>query len=245
MNLPDTKTPVAARDPRILVLYGSPKVGKTTILSQLESNLIVDDERGTDFIEALRVQVNSVAELKELCTELKKQPMKYQRISIDTVTTLEDWAEQLATTMYKRSAVGKNFMGESVLTLPKGSGYLWLRIAFKELIDLFSGVTGTLILVAHLREKDLEKDGKEVSTKDIELTGKIRTIVCALADAVGFLYRDKDKLMISFRTSETVLCGSRCEHLKGQTFEMSWDKIFVETLRTAPAPLIPYAEPVA
>jgi len=245
MNLPDTKTPVTSRDPRILVLYGSPKVGKTTILSQLESNLIVDNEHGTDFIEALKVQVNNVAELKELAAELKKHPMKYQRISLDTVTTLEDWAEQLATTNYKRSATGKNFQGQSVLTLPNGGGYLWLRMAFKELIDLFSGVTGTLILVAHLREKQLEANGKEVTTKDIELTGKIRTIVCALADGVGLLYRDKDKLMVSFKTSETVLCGSRCEHLKGQTFEMDWSKIFVETLRTSPTPLIPYAEPVA
>lgn len=245
MNLPTEKTPVKCRDPRVLVIYGSPKVGKTTMLSQLDSCLVVDNENGTDFIESLVVKVHTIAELRELSVALKKAPMTYKRIALDTVTTLEDWAEELATSNYKRSPTGKNFQGPTVLTLPNGSGYLWLRLAFKELIELFSGVTGTLILVAHLREKQLEANGKEVSTKDIELTGKIRTIVCALADAVGYVYRDKDKLMISFETKETVLCGSRCDHLKGKTIPFEWDKIFVETDHNNPTPLTPYSETIA
>jgi GTPase SAR1 family protein len=245
MNLPTTKTPIARRDPRVIVLYGSPKVGKTTVLSQLDSNLIIDNENGTDYIEALKVKVSTIQELRDVAAALKKEPMKYQRITLETVTTLEDWAEELGTKNYKRSTTGKNFQGPTCLTLANGGGYLWLRLAFKELIELFSGVTGTLILVAHLREKSLESGGKEVTTKDIELTGKIRTIVCAFADAVGLLYRDKDKLMITFESKETVLCGSRCDHLKGQTFEMDWSKIFVEDQRETPAPLIEYSEPVA
>jgi hypothetical protein len=244
MNLPTTKTPPTQRDPRIIVLYGAPKVGKTTILSQLDSCLIVDNEHGTDYLEALKIQVANVQELRELSAELKKHPMTYKRIALDTVTTLEDWAEEQATTDYKNSTVGKKFSQRSVLMLPNGGGYFWLRQTFKDLIKLFSGTTGSLILVAHLREKLLEQEGGEVTAKDIELTGKCRTIICSLADTVGYLFRhpkDHNKLMVRFAGDENVVCSSRCEHLKGQTFPFDWNKIFLnsptnptETIETYP-----------
>jgi hypothetical protein len=142
------------------------------------------------------------------------------------------------------SAVGKNFLGSSVLTLPNGNGYLWLRLAFKELLGLFSGVTGTLILVAHLREKVLGTAGKEVASKDIELTGKIRTIVCSLADTVGYVYRGDSGIMVNFQGKEDVVCGSRCEHLKGQNMPLDWSKIFIDGSPSSPAPLIETTPPV-
>jgi hypothetical protein len=246
MQLPTLKSPPSKRDPRILVLYGAPKVGKTTKLAELEGCLIVDNERGTDYISALKVQVSTILQLREVAAELKKKPMTYRYVALDTVSTLEDWAEELATKNYQQSPVGKNFAGKSVLSLANGAGYFWLRQAFKELLQLFSGVTGTLILTAHLREKFLEKLGKEVTTKDIELTGKIRTIVCALADTVGYIYRSKSNdMMVSFEGNEDVLCGSRCDHLKGLSMPFDWSKIFTEPATNSPAPLVETNPPVA
>jgi len=246
MQLPTTKTLPTKRDPRILVIYGAPKVGKTSKLAELDNCLIIDNEHGTDYISALKIQVNTILQLREVAAELKKSPMTYRYVALDTVSTLEDWAEELATRNYQASPTGKNFVGKSVLTLANGAGYFWLRQAFKELLQLFSGVTGTLILTAHLREKFLEKSGKEVSTKDIELTGKIRTIVCALADTVGYIYRQDPTLMVSFEGKEEVLCGSRCDHLKGKTLPFNWSQIFIDsTTSTSPAPLIETNPPVA
>ncbi len=232
MNLPSTPTAGTRQNPRILLLYGAPKVGKTTMLSKLPGCLIIDVENGTDYLTALKVNVKNIAEWKELMVALKAEPMKYPIIAVDTISTLEDWAEQLALQNYRASATGKNFTGSSVLTLANGGGYLWLRLAFKELLDQLSNVTGTIILIAHLREKMLEQaGGKEVAVKDIELTGKLRSIVCSMADAVGYIYRENwvdGKLLITFKSSEQVLCGSRCAHLKGQLFEFDWDKVFVK-----------------
>jgi len=230
MQLPSQPIVGTRQDPRIMLLYGAPKVGKTTKLAELENCLIIDIESGTDYISALKVQVKDYNEWKELAKELRKEPLRYKSIAIDTITTLEDWAEELALANYKKSAVGKNFTGSSILTLPNGGGYLWLRLAFKELIDDLSGVTTTLILVAHLKEKMLETAGKEVAIKDIDLTGKLRSIVCSMADAVGYVYREYvglvGKLMITFKSSEQVLCGSRCPHLRGQVLEFDWKNIF-------------------
>lgn len=42
ITLPTTKIPAETQDPKYLILFGLPKVGKTTILSTLENNLILD-----------------------------------------------------------------------------------------------------------------------------------------------------------------------------------------------------------
>lgn len=228
MNLPTTPTKPTAVNPRTLVIYGPPKVGKTTALAQLPNCLIVDLEDGTDYVEAMSVKVHTIQELRELASALLQKQPRYEFIAIDTVSKLEDWAEELATQNYKNSTIGKSFDGTSVLQLPKGAGYLWLRLAFAELVGLFSHCCGKgLILVGHIRDKDLDKPGIEVSAKDIDLTGKIRNIICSQADSVGYVYRKDNKMMISFVTSETVNCGSRCEHIKGKNMELDWTKIYI------------------
>lgn len=42
IELPKSKVPAITQDPKNLILFGLPKVGKTTILSTLEGNLILD-----------------------------------------------------------------------------------------------------------------------------------------------------------------------------------------------------------
>lgn len=235
MQLPTTKTPATRKSPRYLLIYGPPKVGKTTILSSLDNNLIIDLENGTDFIEALKVNPKTIDEYRQLCTAICSQtPRPYPYVSIDTIDKLEEWAEDLATINYKSSAIGKNFMGKSVLSLPNGAGYLHLRDAFTELVQLAYPLARSVIFVGHVRDKLLETQGREVSAKDLNLTGKVRTMMCSLVDAIGYVTRDKEgNLGINFKTSELIACGSRCQHLLGQSFwfegnKFDWSKIFID-----------------
>ena len=128
--------------------------------------------------------------------------------------------------------MGKNFdkdqKGVSILSLPNGAGYLYLRIAFKRWIDRLNKLADHVILVGHLKDKMLDKKGKEVSSKDLDLTGKIKQITCANADAIGYIYRNDDKTMISFNSMDDITAGSRCDHLKGQEMELDWTQIFID-----------------
>jgi hypothetical protein len=117
------------------------------------------------------------------------------------------------------------------LTLPKGAGYFWLRQAFFRIFNVLSKLAPNVILVGHIKETSVEKQGKEVDSKDINLTGKIKQMVAAKCDAIGYLFRDpKDskKLMITFDTKDEIRCGSRCDYLYGQTFEFDWNKIMID-----------------
>ena len=228
--LPTEKIPAKLSEPKVLLLYGAPKVGKTTVLADLPDCLTIDTEDGSDYVPMLKVKAKNRHELGEIAQALRKEPAKYKFLAFDTLTRIEDWAEELGTANYKLSGTGKNFTGQSVLTLPNGAGYLWLRLAFQELLGQFSGTVARMIFIGHLRDKFLQKEGKEVTAKDLDLTGKVKAIMCSQADTVGYMYRDSTGLRVSFRTFEDVLCGTRSQYLKGADILFDWKKIYPETL---------------
>lgn len=233
--LPKTPLPATRLSPKTLLLYGMPKVGKTTILSQLENNLIVElDEGGADFIEALKLQANSISDLSAICNKVIESGKPYRYASLDTATKLEEWCEYDATDMYRHSPIGKNFTGNSVLNLANGAGYLWLRQSYTKWLTKFRGIAERIILVGHVKDKFLgdNEDAKmknTVASNELDLTGQIKRMACAGADAIGFLYRSRDgKLMVNFKTTEQVICGGRCKHLINAEFEFDWKKIYID-----------------
>lgn len=231
-KLPKKKVKASRKSPKNMIIYGAPKIGKTTVLSQLDDCLIIDLEQGSDMLDALKVQVNSLKELGEIGKEIYQEGKPYKYVAIDTISKLEEWCEEEGKQIYLKTPMGKNFEtknpGMSILSLPNGAGYLYLRMAYKKWIDRLNTLADHVILVGHLKDKMLEKKGKEVAVKDLDLTGKIKQITCANADAVGYIYRDDEQTMVSFDSLGDVVAGSRCEHLKGKTMPMEWSKIFID-----------------
>lgn len=247
--LPITETEAMMVNPSQMIIYSQPKMGKTTLLSKLKGCLILDLEKGTKYVKSLNVQVTSLDDpgddtsLENVIREIykagydkvtKTYTPTYEYIALDTITKLEEWCEAYATKMYMETPQGKNFKGKSVLELPQGAGYFWLREALKLWVNRLKLVSKHLIIVAHLKEKMIDKNGTEVTTKDIELVGKNRTNMCADSDAIGLLYRENGKMKLCFKTSDEVTCGSRCDHLKGKIVDMedskgnvTWDNVFV------------------
>jgi hypothetical protein len=228
IKLPKEKVKVENKNPRTFILYSQPKMGKTTLLSQLDDCLIIDLENGSDLVEALKVKVNNLKEFFEVGEQIKADGCQYKYVAIDTISKLEEWAEESAKKLYQQTPMGKRFTGDSVLTLPNGAGYLYLRLAFKKWLEYINGLAEHVILIGHLKDKLIERKGKEVSAKDLALTGQIRNITAASADAMGFLYREDGELKVNFQASSELVVGSRCEHLAGQDFAFDWSKIYID-----------------
>jgi len=230
--LPEKKIKASRKSPKNMVIYGAPKIGKTTALSKLDNCLILDLEDGTDMVDALKVKIKDIEHLAKVGQAIFNEKRPYKYVAVDTVTQLEVWCEQEAKKIYRQTPMGKNFdpknTGLSVLSLPQGAGYLYLRIAYKKWLDNLNKLADHVILVGHLKDRMIEKKGKEVAVKDLDLTGKIRNITCANADAIGYIYRLDDKTMISFDSKGDISAGSRCDHLKGQDMELLWENIFID-----------------
>lgn len=85
--------------------------------------------------------------------------------------------------------------------------------------------------------KRITDSGELVDAANIDLTGKIKSLICANADAVGYMFRDGNKTIISFKSNDEVTCGARPEHLRNQDIVLlesvngqlisNWDKIYI------------------
>jgi len=220
--LPTTKTASTRRDPRQLILYSAPKAGKTTLISKLDNCLIIDLEDGSEFVDAMVLKASNLEELRAIGKAVYEGGRPYDFIAIDTISKLEDMVNPRAIEMYKATPMGGAFAGSSILELARGAGYYWLRLAFKEWVQKLGQLTDNLILIGHLKDTFVDKQGKEVSAKELDLTGKIKTITCADADAIAYLHRGPNsELLMNFKSTEQLNCGSRCPHLRGQEIKIA------------------------
>lgn len=246
--LPKGVTKAETKSPRKTIIFSKPKTGKTELVSQLKDSLIIDLESGTSFVDAVKYDIKKEAEknkrsnleeIKELCKTIKAHGKPYRYIIVDTVTALEDMVLPLAGQLYKNTPMGKTWAGGNVLNLPNGAGYGYLREAFFLVLNDIYSSAERVILLGHFKGKAIEKNGVEVNSADLDLVGKLKSMVSADVDAIGLLRRDKgDKNILSFKTTDDVICGARPVHLKNQDIVISemiegklvthWDKIFID-----------------
>jgi hypothetical protein len=235
--LPTKKVKAERVNPKRIVIYSKPKTGKTTAYAGLDDNLIIDLENGADYVDALKIKVSSLQELLEAGKAIKTAGNPYKYVTIDTVTALEDMIMPLAVKLYKATSIGAKFDGDNVLTLPMGAGYLYIRQAFFQVLDFIDTLAPTIILSGHIKDKVVDDKGEMVMAANIDLTGKIKSLICANADAIGYMYRKGNKTILSFKTNDEVTCGARPEHLRNEeivvsemvdgVLTVSWDKVFV------------------
>lgn len=123
IELPKNKIPAETQDPKRLIIFSKPKVGKSTALANLPNCLCIDLENGGyDYIDALKVKISSVKELKELCKAIIDAGKPYQFIAIDTITVLEEMVKPLALKLYLDTPAGSKFTGDDILDAAMGAG---------------------------------------------------------------------------------------------------------------------------
>lgn len=240
--LPTEKVPASSVNPQFLILYGRPKAGKTSAIAQLDGNLIIDLEGGSKFIDAMAVQARSIKDLGEIASAIRQKNNEvghsfYKRITIDNATRLEEICLSYAATLYRQSPVGKNWKGDDVRTLPNGSGYFYLRQAVQKVISMFRELCDEFILIGHVKDVMIDNNGEELSEMALDLVGKLSSIVCGEADAVGLVYRKGNETHISFKGGDGTIKEARARHLQGEdiviatgnddkTITTYWNKIY-------------------
>lgn len=240
--LPTEKVKAKVSNPRFLIIFGKPKSGKTTIVSELENNLIIDLEGGSQFLNALSVQARNVADLGEIAAAIRQKNKEcngffYKHITIDNATRLEEMTLSYALTLYNQTPMGKSYRGD-VRMLPNGAGWFYIRQAVRKVIDMFRELCEEFILVGHTKDKLVNKEGEELSEMQLDLAGRLSDIICGEADAIGYVYRKKNQTLISFQGGENNIVEARAPHLRGKTVVIAesdesgkittdWNKIYL------------------
>lgn len=249
IELPTERQLASSYNPKLMVLYGRPKSGKSSIMASLDSNLIIDLEDGYRALSVMKVKVNTAQEIFEVAQAISNKIKKtgtqpYKFITIDNASRLEEFALSYAAHLYRNTPMGQSWglMKDAtgailkdpktrqpipdpkadVRILPNGSGYLYLRNAIKKLVDIFKPLCETLILVAHVKDKQVRKNSEEMSEMSVDLAGKTGDIICGEADAIGFIFRKENKTIISFKGGDDTLKEARPLHLRGKEFEVAY-----------------------
>jgi energy-coupling factor transporter ATP-binding protein EcfA2 len=245
IKLPTGKVPAQALSPRNLIIFSKPKTGKTTLLSQLDNCLILDLEQGSMYLEAMKVEANSIADIKAVGKAIKEAGNPYDYVAVDTITALEEMCIPYAEELYMKTPMGKGWLTDgklkygTVIGLPNGAGYQYLREAFTKVVAYIQTWAPRVILVGHVKDTVLEKNGSDFNSLDLDLTGKLKRITASNSDSIGYLYRKGKKNILSFKTSDEVACGARPKHLSNQEIVLSemdengevvthWNKIYID-----------------
>ena len=148
-------------------------------------------------------------------------------------------AKPLAIQLYQNSPMFSTKYADvkDVTQLPNGSGWAFLRQAVELIVDLVAAATENIIICGHVKDAALS-EGTDGSVKDLDLGGKLKRILSARSDAIGFIHRDEDSnLCINFGQNGEVLTGARPRHLANQdiivaernedgSFTSHWDRIY-------------------
>ena len=122
IELPTERSVVTNYNPKLLILMGRPKQGKSSFVAAIDNNLIIDLEDGYRALSVMKVQARSMKDLEDIRNaiiakgkELHKAP--YRFITIDNATRLEEMSLIVAAELYRNTPMGANW---SLLTDSKG-----------------------------------------------------------------------------------------------------------------------------
>ncbi len=225
ISLPQEPTVDFSSDqPEIIVVAGAPKVGKTFFASSFPKVLVADMEGGSRFLEyhpnkahIYVLQLNNLSEIRGLIVQLAKEKatIPYETIVVDSLTTLEQWIEE---------EVSQELNCEFG-TAGYGADYGSARTKMMRIINGFKKANKRIILVAHTNIS--AEPGTEIKT--LSLTGKVKNLVAASADAVGFMGWKNEERVISFASTQKDESGSRYPQLIGKVITATYEE-FARTI---------------
>ena len=228
ITLPAGKVPATKFNPKRVVIYGQAKIGKSTILSQLENNLIIDTEGGTEYMDAMAVQARTVEELGQIAQAIKEKNAEvghnyYKYITIDTATRLEDICLPWAASIYKKT-VDNKWTGTDVRDIGFGAGYRVLYDCINRIFALFENLCDTFIITCHTYE-DVDGKSDAIQRTSLSLPKGVRKEVERFYDCIGYCYRKNKETHLSFVGGDNYMKGTRIEHLRDQDIIVGeWDE---------------------
>lgn len=212
LNLQPT---VISRDLRskYILIYGQPKVGKTSFAAQLPNNLIFSFEIGTNALSGIyAVPITKWTDLKVYLKQLEKPELKekFHTVTFDTVSVAYSLCEK-----YICAQNGVQSIGD----IPYGRGYMLTRIEFEETLRKISMMGLGIILIAHAsRRVEKQSDDSEIEFFSPDLDKRCYSIVNQLVDIIGYIdivfnSDGTTSRWLYTRRTPTVMAGSRWKYL--------------------------------
>ena len=174
----DVQEPVFDINRITMVIYGAPKIGKSTFCSRFENALFMATEPGLDYLRTKNVRVHDWAEVLELVDILEKQAgAGYKTLIIDTVDQLWSFCCE-----YVRKSRGV----EALVDLPFGKGRDLATSIMTDLTNRIMRLDLGVVFVSHAQMTEIDTVGGKASRFLPTIPEKARDIILPLVDIIGF-----------------------------------------------------------
>jgi len=175
------KTDSFPKRPVIILIYGSPGVGKTSLFNTANTPILLDCDRGGDRA-IFRQDTIVAANWKDVMAD-EAEIKHYKTLGIDTAkAVLDDYLMTYVAEMdYK-------------LKTNKLKAYGAIGEEFKMFINRRRGEEIDIVILAHAKE---EKEGDNVKISP-DVTGGSKDLLLRISDQVGYMYMANNKRTIQF-----------------------------------------------
>lgn len=180
------KNDVMPERPVIIVLYGTPGAGKTSIANTANNPILIDTDRGSDRASN-RVDTLMASNWTDI--ENEKAAIKdYDTVIVDTAKSmLDDYlSDYVVSQNYKLKSNGLKRFGE-------------MADRFKEFVNFLRQNQSDIIFVCH----DKETTEGDIVKHSPECTGQSKDLLLRIADQVGYITMVNGKRTIVFDPTDT------------------------------------------
>jgi hypothetical protein len=222
------------------LIFGEPKIGKTTLLAQMENALILDTENGTGFVDAFVMPVPDYPSFLTACKEVIELPHDHSPICIDT---LDNVVRLCAAEICRQNGV------KDLADLPYGKGYSQLGNRLIQLLTRLASLGRGLWMTAHVKEIDVDVPGFGKALRaEPSLPGGVSRQLLAFCDFAFYLHAVEEpgpdggppivRRVLETKPSRRWIAGDRTGRLPGR---LSCDLAVIDrafALATRPDPTV-------
>jgi hypothetical protein len=220
-----------------VLLYGAPKIGKTTFCSQADEALILATEPGAKSLSRYEVEIPDWNKMLAVCAEIAEGNHKFKTIVIDTVDNAYEFATQYILSQYSTETVKKRHPSELG---DWGVGHALINTEFKRVLTKLAALPYGLFLISHAKDKEITTPTEKYMRKIPTLSGTASSIVEKFVSIILYFDIDADKPLynedgvllgyqrvIRTRPNKYWMAGNRTESVLPDTIELpSADKSF-------------------
>ena len=209
MALPAKKTPPKTiLEEQIILIYGAPKIGKSTLASQFNNPLFLAAEAGLNNLEVFQVPIPTWESFLESCKDIAGSKHEFKTVVIDTVDNLFKACRE-----YVQKKNG--FAHEADLGF--GKGYDLVKSEFSRALVKLSLLPYGLVMISHADIVEIKTRTATISKAVPTLQKSARGIVLGMADIVLYaesIVTDEGEMrVLKTKPSENWEAGDRTGRL--------------------------------
>jgi hypothetical protein len=177
MTLPTEKSPpTLGVDTMKALVYGAPKVGKSTLAASLDDKaLFLATEPGLGGLEVYQQPIRSWQEFREAGADLAKGEHEFKLVVIDTVDELHKLC-----TDHVLEQLGVSYPGD----LEYGKGWAAVSDEFRLRVAKLASLGLGVVFVSHSKEVEIKQTVGTITRIVPTLSGKARDFITGFADFI-------------------------------------------------------------